>query len=123
MRNRINPVITQYHVSGINVMVMRKPAISSQTIPEWSCTPRSLEVLPHIQIPLMQTSAVTIRYVANELESISSKYTGIAAMVPNVPGALGARPLPKPKARKCMGLVHTWGLFIVLSDWVVLGEV
>ena len=31
--------------------------------------------------------------------------TGIAAKVPNVPGAFGAKPLPKPNARKWIGLV------------------
>jgi hypothetical protein len=34
---------------------------------------------------------------------------GTATMEPHVPGALGKVPEPKPKARKCQGLVHTDG--------------
>jgi hypothetical protein len=30
---------------------------------------------------------------------------GIAATVPKVPGAIGASPEPKPKAKKCTGLL------------------
>ncbi len=32
---------------------------------------------------------------------------GITANVPAVPGAMGDKPLPKPKARKCTGDVKT----------------
>src|SRR5690606_41371821 len=36
-----------------------------------------------------------------------SSTQGTAARVPQVPGALGMAPLPKPKARKWIGLRHT----------------
>src|SRR5699024_12166334 len=35
----------------------------------------------------------------------NNHHTGIAASVPNVPGALGAKPEPNPSARKCTGLL------------------
>src|SRR5665647_1980206 len=36
----------------------------------------------------------------------SSQYSGKAAKVPNVPGALCAKPLPKPKEIKCAGWLN-----------------
>lgn len=34
----------------------------------------------------------------------NNKNIGTAAIVPNVPGAFGDKPLPKPNARNCIGL-------------------
>src|SRR5690606_30713206 len=41
--------------------------------------------------------------------SCQSGTNGSAASEPQVPGALGRVPVPKPKARKCQGLRHTDG--------------
>jgi hypothetical protein len=37
------------------------------------------------------------------LSGENSKNSGMAAKVPKVPGALGAKPLPKPSAKKWIG--------------------
>src|SRR5450759_4155524 len=51
----------------------------------------------------------TIRKTMNnssDSSGASSQYSGKAAKVPNVPGALRARPLPKPKEIKCAGWLN-----------------
>src|SRR5690554_1988257 len=114
-RNAIKPASHQPQWAGNNTRVIQMPTNSSQTIPPWSCTPRSSATLPHSQTP--NTEAVAMISSANgKLISCSSGTNASPASVPQVPGALRARPLPKPKAKKCQKLLHTRGCLVIMGQ-------
>lgn len=104
-RNSAKPSTILVKVTGTNAIVMKKPAISSQTIAGWSCTPTDSAAFPQIVIPTIDINIAKAKYHGVDRKLTANQYKGIAASVPKVPGALGAKPEPKPSAKKCTGLL------------------
>src|SRR5688572_27040996 len=86
--------------SGMNAV------ISSITIEPWSSTPRSRAVTSAAHMPITKSGIATKATTKGGIASTQTQIQKIArpTRVPNVPGAFGARPLPKPSAMKCAGL-------------------
>src|SRR5512135_2990276 len=101
-RNSTNASGAPHQASGTASIVIIMPAISSQTIAGWSCTPRRRALSPQIQMPATIASSVTPRFQANPSGATASA-TPRPTSEPNVPGANGASPEPKPSARQCTG--------------------
>src|SRR3989475_4454896 len=81
----------------------RNAAISSQTIAEWSATPRSRPVRSAAQTPIANDAATMSMNPRSSVKARNNAASGSATSVPTVPGAIGDRPAPNPKAMKCAG--------------------
>src|SRR3989338_11112825 len=62
--------------------------------------------MSHTHTPIANAQISTSRNTASDRRGARYQYIGNATSVPNVPGALLARPLPKPNARKCAGWLN-----------------
>src|SRR6266508_3256973 len=81
----------------------RNAAISSQTIAVWSATPRSRPVRSAAQTPIANEATTMSMNPRSPVKARNNAATGSATSVPTVPGAIGDRPAPNPKAMKCAG--------------------
>src|SRR5437762_3760043 len=81
----------------------RNAAISSQTIAEWSATPRSRPVRSAAHIPITNDATTLSMNPRSPVKARNNAASGNATSVPTVPGAIGDRPAPNPKAMKCAG--------------------
>src|SRR5438552_12547728 len=81
----------------------RNAAISSHTIAEWSATPRSRPVRSAAQTPIANDAATMSMNPRSSVKARNNAASGSATSVPTVPGAIGDRPAPNPKAMKCAG--------------------
>src|SRR6266536_1814566 len=81
----------------------RNAAISSQTIAESSATPRSRPVRSAAQTPIANDAATMSMNPRSPVRARNNAASGSATSVPTVPGAIGDRPAPNPRAMKCAG--------------------
>src|SRR3989442_8525079 len=81
----------------------RNAAISSQTIAEWSATPRSRPVRSAAHIPIANDATTLSMNPRAPVKARNNAASGNATSVPAVPGAIGDRPAPNPRAMKCAG--------------------
>ena len=101
-RNSKNAVSHHGHSTGLKVSTSNMATISSQTIPPWSTTPRALPVMVQMGMPIRNRPAMTAHWIGRGNARLIQA-SGNAAKVPNVPGAILAKPLPKPSPRKWAG--------------------
>src|ERR1039458_6680332 len=62
--------------------------------------------MPHIHTPRANAKTSMSMNRSSDNCGASNQYIGKATSVPNVPGALRARPLPKPNASRCAGWLN-----------------
>ena len=111
-RNQTKTARSSHHCVGSNRKTGNTPTISSKTIPPWSCTPSCRLARSQITTPARKSNAVspTITAIATSFPHIgtspatSAQPSRMPGSVPKVPGALGASPLPSPKASHMTGL-------------------
>ena len=87
-------------VFGVRNSTARNATVSSKTIPPWSCTPSARPVRPQAQTPIQNSASRANTHSCGDRRGFSNQKIGNASSVPNVPGAKGMSPTPKPKARK-----------------------
>src|ERR1039457_1448588 len=81
--------------------------------------------MPHIHTPRANAKINKRMNNSSDSSGASNQYSGKAAKVPNVPGALRARPLPKPNASRYAGWLNRNrqpGFTMVSSEMVITGS-
>ena len=105
-RNSRNAIAIRSGSTPTKKSTSRNAATSSMTMLPWSATPRSRPVTCADHAPIANAATIAAMNAASLPYAWSSSASGIATSVPNVPGANGASPLPKPSAMKCAGCAN-----------------